>query len=250
MDAALALGLRHPLDPMDPAFELQPGIGPPAGDGEDHLLDAAHLGPIVLHELHGVPVPLGVPLVHPEQVPAEEGGLLPAGAGPDLQDHVLVVVGVLRQEQQLQLLRELLLGGLQLLQLALGQLLHVRLQMLVEHLPAVRLLGKIPFVPVDDRHDLLELDPLPVHLLPGGHVPHGVRGGQQPSQLLVPCLQFVQFLSHILSTQATRSRPPISFTILAPGNSPWTASPWVWPISSSSNPPGRTCFPHSAASRR
>ena len=38
--------------------------------------------------------------VHPEEVGGEEAGFLAPGAGPNLQDDVLVVVGVLGQQQE------------------------------------------------------------------------------------------------------------------------------------------------------
>ena len=43
-------------------------------------------------------VALGVAEVHPQQLGREELGLVAARSGPDLQDHVLLVVGVARQQ--------------------------------------------------------------------------------------------------------------------------------------------------------
>ncbi len=55
---------------------------------------------------------LGVAGVHAVEVGGEEGGFVAAGAGADLDDDVLLVGGVLRQQRQLQLLVELRdLGG-------------------------------------------------------------------------------------------------------------------------------------------
>ena len=42
---------------------------------------------------------LGVADVHPVELGGEQRGLLAAGAGPDLDDHVAVVVRVARQER-------------------------------------------------------------------------------------------------------------------------------------------------------
>ena len=41
-------------------------------------------------------VPLGVAQVHPQELGREEGGLVAAGAGADLQDDVALVVRVAR----------------------------------------------------------------------------------------------------------------------------------------------------------
>ena len=46
---------------------------------------------------------LTVPLVHPIEVGAEQGGLVSTGAGPDFHDGVAVVVGVTRQQQLVKL---------------------------------------------------------------------------------------------------------------------------------------------------
>ena len=47
-----------------------------------------------------------VALVHPEQIASEQVGLLTTLGAADLHDHVLAVVGVLREQEQLQLLGE------------------------------------------------------------------------------------------------------------------------------------------------
>ena len=60
---------------------------------------------------------LGVAQIHPQQVAGEQGGLVAALARLDLEDDVLVVAGVARDEQQPQLLRQLLALLLQFLDL-------------------------------------------------------------------------------------------------------------------------------------
>ena len=47
---------------------------------------------------------LGVAQVHPQELGGEQRGLLAAGAGPDLEDHVAIVVRVARQQQDLEVL--------------------------------------------------------------------------------------------------------------------------------------------------
>jgi hypothetical protein len=52
--------------------------------------------------------PLGVAGVHLHKLAGEQGRLVAAGAGPDLDDHVLVVVRVAVDKLRPDLLRELL----------------------------------------------------------------------------------------------------------------------------------------------
>src|SRR6185503_14548269 len=55
----------------------------------------------------------------------EEGGLLPAGAGPDLHDHVAVVRRVAREQQHLEVLDEARLVALQALDLLADEAAHL-----------------------------------------------------------------------------------------------------------------------------
>ena len=63
---------------------------------------------------------LGVADVHPVELGGEQGRLLAAGAGPDLQDHVAIVVRVAREEQDLELLEQARLVGLEAVDLVAG----------------------------------------------------------------------------------------------------------------------------------
>ena len=132
VDAALGLCFGHALHPVDAAFVLQPGVGPLPIDEEADLLKAPQLC-LVEGDNLGLPaLALGVGGVHPVEVVGEQGSLLPTGAAADFHNDVLPVVGVLGQQEQLQLLLQagelypllpdLLLGHL--LQLPVGGLLQ------------------------------------------------------------------------------------------------------------------------------
>ncbi len=119
VDAALGLGGGDALHAVHTALVLQPGPDALAGlgvalglHGHRDVLVAAEVGLVGVDDL-GLPAdPLGEPQVHPEQVPGEQRGLLATLTGLDLQDDVLVVVRVARDQQQPQLLRQLLAPGL------------------------------------------------------------------------------------------------------------------------------------------
>ena len=121
MDPPGGLGLGDALDAVDAAFVLERGIDFLAPDVDDHFLEPADGRDACRHDLE-LPAPLfGEPAVHPEEVLGEERRLVPAGPGPDLQDDVFLVEGVLGQHQDLELARQARLFRPQLLDLALGQ---------------------------------------------------------------------------------------------------------------------------------
>jgi hypothetical protein len=104
VDAALGLRDRHPLDPVGAALVLHPVPHVLALEQEGDLVEPAHVRGVGAQHLQ-LPAPaLGVPGVHLMQVLGEEVGLLPALGAPDLHDDVAGVVGVPRQEQDLELL--------------------------------------------------------------------------------------------------------------------------------------------------
>jgi hypothetical protein len=92
VDSSLVLEAREGADPFD--------------DGLDFLdaAAAARLGAV--DDLDAPAAALGVPDVHPEELLGEERRLVAAGSGADLQDDVLVVVGVLGKEEDADLLFE------------------------------------------------------------------------------------------------------------------------------------------------
>src|SRR5207249_4059504 len=105
------LGDRHALDPVDAALELEPAPRAAALDEEDHVLETAGAGLAGGHHLDLPALALGVLRVHARQVSGEERRLVAARTRADLDEDVLVVVGVARQEQALQLLLEGCLPG-------------------------------------------------------------------------------------------------------------------------------------------
>ncbi len=87
--------------------------GRAGADRDGDRLHAAEIGRLVVEHLGRPALPLGVAQVHPQQVAGEQRRLLAALAGLDLEDDVLAVVGVLRQQQLAQPVLELVDAGLQ-----------------------------------------------------------------------------------------------------------------------------------------
>ena len=98
VDTSLRFGLGDALDAVDAGLVLEPREGTVAFDLADDFLEAAH-GVLGGAEHVGAPAPsLGVADVGSEKIGGPESGFVAAGAGPDFNDHVAVVVGVARQE--------------------------------------------------------------------------------------------------------------------------------------------------------
>src|SRR3954453_5252099 len=103
VDAALGLGLGDALDAVRPALELEDRERAVALDRE-RVVAAVLVG---LEHLVGEATPLGVAGEHPEEVAGEQPGLVAAGPLADLDDDVLVVVGVALHPREADLLLEL-----------------------------------------------------------------------------------------------------------------------------------------------
>ena len=87
---------------MDAELVLQPRVGALPFHLQDDLLEPAEVRGRGREDLGLPPVPLREVAVHLQQLAGPQGRLLTARAGPDLHDHVLLVVRVLGDEQLLQ----------------------------------------------------------------------------------------------------------------------------------------------------
>ena len=107
VDAAGGLGDGHALHAVHAALVLEHGEGALALDLERDLLVAAVVVLVGGEDLDLEPLGLGVARVHARELAGEDAGLVAAGAGADLDDHVLAVVGVAREHAHADLLAEL-----------------------------------------------------------------------------------------------------------------------------------------------
>ncbi len=103
VDAALRLGGGNALHAVHAALPLELRVDALAFDDGDDFLVSADAG---LGERHDFDLPamlLGEARVHAEDLGGKERGLVAAGAGADFENHVLLVVGILGQQQDLDL---------------------------------------------------------------------------------------------------------------------------------------------------
>ena len=133
LNAALGLGLGNALDAMHAGLELHDGVDAVALDLELDGLKAAGLaGAGVEHG--GLPAArLAEALIHLVQIAGKDGRLVATGGGANLDDGVLVVVGVARDEHVLDVFLELGKLGLVFGDVHLEHLLLIGIGSIVEH---------------------------------------------------------------------------------------------------------------------
>ena len=101
-------------------------------DQRDDFLEAADAGLAGGGDFHLPALRFGVARVHAEDFGGEQGGLVAAGAGADFEDDVLIVVGVLGQQEDFEIFLDLRLLGLELGDLHLGHGFEIGIRIL-EH---------------------------------------------------------------------------------------------------------------------
>ena len=103
MHAALRLRLRNTLHAVDAALPLHLGVDALALDDGYDLLVSAHAGLGNGEQLDLPAVLFREALVHAEDLGGKQRGLVAAGAGANFENDVLLVVGILGQQQHLDL---------------------------------------------------------------------------------------------------------------------------------------------------
>ena len=132
MNPPLGLGFRHPLHPVHPGLVLQAAVHLVAADQGDDLLETADADRVAAHHFDAPALGFGITAVHFVEVADKKGRLVAAGPGPDLQEDILLVVGVLGQQRQAHLLLQFRLPGAQLLDLGADQVLHLLVLLALE----------------------------------------------------------------------------------------------------------------------
>ncbi len=185
VDAAARLRRRHALDPVHAALELEPAVRTVAGDLEDRLLDPADARLVEAHEVRPEAVLEGVARVHPQQLRREQRGLLAAGAGPDLDDDVAIVVGVARQERDTKVVEQRRLACLERRDLLARHRLQVVVGLRVAHVAGPDQLRADVLELAVGRDDRLEAGQLPSEALEGGRVRVDLGGGELRRDVVV-----------------------------------------------------------------
>ena len=103
VDATLGFGVRDSLHAVRSGFEFQSREGASARDARDDLLVPSVLAGALAQDLYGEPFGLRIAGIHAQQVTGENRGLIAPGAGADLQEQVLLIARILRNEQLAQL---------------------------------------------------------------------------------------------------------------------------------------------------
>mmetsp|Transcript_29273 Transcript_29273/g.50075 ORF Transcript_29273/g.50075 Transcript_29273/m.50075 type:complete len:367 (+) Transcript_29273:74-1174(+) len=126
VDPPLRLRRRHALHAVHAGLELELRVDGVALDLDGGVAAAPRLGVRHRHHARLPPLRLRVLRVQLQQVGRPDGRLVAAGAGADLEHHVLLVVRVGRKQQQLQLLVELFQLLLYIPRLLARHLTHLR----------------------------------------------------------------------------------------------------------------------------
>ena len=108
MNAASALRLRHSLHSVYAALILHSGIGALAINHKLYFLHAADPDLVRVHGFYLPPPSFRIVYIHAVYLRRKKSRLISAGAGPDFHNHILFIVGILRQQQNLHLLLQLL----------------------------------------------------------------------------------------------------------------------------------------------
>src|SRR4051812_8877629 len=117
MDAPLRFSLGHALHAVAARLEFQPGIGALADKAGDDFLVAADLREALGNDFDLPALALCVTRVHAKEVAREERRLVAARAGAHLDEHIAIVVRILRQKRLLQLRLQAFHAGPRALQL-------------------------------------------------------------------------------------------------------------------------------------
>ena len=173
-----------------PRLELQLREHVLALDQRDDFLHAARRALVHRHHLDLPALALGVARVHAVEVAGEQRGLVAAGAAADLEDRVLAVVRILRQQQDL----DLLLGSAALASSSCASSSRAIVAQLgvglgVGHLLGLREIPSELLVALPRRDQRLELRVLARELHELGALADDLGGAEQRSDFFVATLE-------------------------------------------------------------
>ena len=133
MNPAGGLSYRHPLDPVRAVFKLQLGVDIIPGNHQGDFLKAADFGLVFIDHFDFPALLFRVVKVHIIEVGRKEAGFVPTGSSTDFHDDVLIIIRILRNQQDLQFLFQLFLPVLGFRQFVLRHRRQVRVVSLPQH---------------------------------------------------------------------------------------------------------------------
>ncbi len=180
----------HPLDSMNASFIFEPRVRALAMNQGNDLLEAPRRAERCGHHLDAPPPTLGIPAIGPEQVGCEQRRLFSARARSYFKKRVLLIVGVLGQEQQIEHLLQLFLLGFQARQVLTRQGYQLVILFFLKH--------RLQFFDLIERigqgavglHDLGKLGLFLRELFELLGVGHDLRPRKLLVQVFVPLIQF------------------------------------------------------------
>ena len=102
VDPSAAFGCRNALNPVHAALVLELAVHALAFDHRDDFLEPAHSGSAGGDDFDPPALRFGIARIHAEEFLGKQGGFVATRAGADLQQHVLFVVGVFRNQENLE----------------------------------------------------------------------------------------------------------------------------------------------------
>ena len=197
VDTSAGLGHRHTLYTVHAGLILEAAVRTLSGHDEDSFLHTADAGFINRHELRLIATALRVVDVHAVELCGEERRLVTTGTATDLHDDVLIIVLVLRKQEDLQLLDERRLVFLRLGELCLRELDHLWILLGREHLEGLLLTGYGLEIALIGRVQRLEITRLPHQLQVFFCIVYDIRLRHEALDFLIVSGDGLQTVKHI-----------------------------------------------------
>ena len=180
---------------MHTGLVLEARVDALARDGDGRVLDPPCGVLARVHHGSAPPLPFGIAQVHAQDFRREEPGLVASCARAHLEDHVTLVVGVLREQQDLELLLQLRCLAAQRRKLVLRHLAHLGIRV-VQRGVVVGHLRADALELAERLHQRLELGALLRRLAKAHRIREHARVAQIGFQALEFVLDFLQLVVH------------------------------------------------------
>ena len=176
VNAPLRFGGGHALHAMAAGFKFQARVSALADDACDHLLVAADFALRLRNDFNLPAISFGVARVHAKQISGEERGFIATCAAANLDENILVVVRILRQQLLLQVRLERFQFGFARLYLGIGKFAGVGIG---GHFHRRRNVGLRHLILLEQRDDGCQLSVLTRYFAIAVHVVDDVRIGKK-----------------------------------------------------------------------